>query len=87
MSYDKAWEEQDEAPNDIENFKAVFGLCYRKLANVQNFGLKGCWKWGTQFLAETEASLFLFKDLVFTTSSSQFSHFPQALNSQFLVLQ
>ena len=89
MSHDKAREEQVEAPNDIENFKAAFGLCYRKTANVQNFGLKGCWKWGTQFLAEieTEANLFLFKDLVFTTSSPQFSHFLQALNSQFLVLQ
>ena len=87
MSYDKVREEQDEALNYIENFKALFGLCYRKTANVQNFGLKGCWIWGSQFLAETEANLFLFKDLVFTTSSPQFSHFPQALNSQFLVLQ
>ena len=37
-----ALEEQGEAPNYIENFKAVFGLCYRKTANVQNH-----WKWGT----------------------------------------
>ena len=30
---------------------------------------------------------FLFKNLEFTTSSPQFWYFPQALNSQFLVLQ
>ena len=39
MSHDKAREEQDEVPNYIENFKAVFGLCYRKTGNVKII----CW--------------------------------------------
>ena len=80
MAPEKAWEEQGEAPNYIENLRLFLVFVIEKQGMSKSsvyFGFtRAVGNEGYNIWQKQKQNLILFKDLVFTTSSSpQFSHF------------